>query len=122
MIFVSNISLQVLKDGESGLTDTALKGTDKQSIAQAETLLSYHVASSLQRLGYPLESCYVRKIAQWHEASDGRAIQSTEGTAEGSQLMRQKYNTEMLSYLMEDYIPWQSSQEHYDFRIIDINR
>jgi hypothetical protein len=50
----------VLRDPKSGLTHAALVGERKQSLADAERLLSYHVVDSLQRLGYETEAEYVK--------------------------------------------------------------
>lgn len=46
----------VLKDPNSGLTHAPLIGKRKQSVKDAERLLSYHVVASLQRLAHP-RSC-----------------------------------------------------------------
>ena len=101
----------VLADPLSGLTHAALVGKRKQSVKDAERLLSYHVVNSLQRLGYNLEASYVRTIAQWHEASDGRGL---------SQLQRSRYNYQMLNFILDEWMPWH--RENYDFSTIDINR
>lgn len=58
---------------------------------------------------YEAEGEYVRRIAEWHEASDGRGI---------SQLQRCKQNYLMLNYLIAEWMPWYSG----DFSYVDINR
>lgn len=100
-----------LQDSESGLTYAALTGKRKQSLKDAERLLSCHVADSLQRKGHVQEARHVQLIANWHEASDGRGL---------SQLKRSKYNYDMLNYVLDDWMPWHC--ENYDFSTIDINR
>ena len=50
----------VLCDPKSGLTHAALVGERKQSLVDAERLLSYHVVESLQRQGYKTEAEYVK--------------------------------------------------------------
>lgn len=72
-----------LQDPESGLTYAALIGKRKQSLKDAERLLSRHVADSLMRKGHTEEANHIRIIANWHEASDGRGL---------SQLQRSRYN------------------------------
>ena len=94
-----------------GLTHAALVGLRKQSVPDAEKLLSYSVAKYLDDHGYAEEARYVRIIAQWHEASDGRGL---------SQLQRCRYNYEMLNYILDEWMPWHTTT--YDFRTIDINR
>ncbi|CAB4002235.1 uncharacterized protein LOC110054371 [Paramuricea clavata] len=58
---------------KSGLTHAAVVGERKQSLTDAQQLLSYHVVDSLQRLGYETEAEYV-KVVNWHNATDGRGI------------------------------------------------
>ena len=101
----------VLRDPKSGLTHAALIGERKQSLLDAERLLSYHVVESLQRQGYKTEAEYVKVVVNWHNATDGRGL---------SQLERCKYNYEMLNYIVEEWMPWY--KDSYDFSLIDINR
>ncbi len=102
---------EVLQDPCSGLTERALKGYDKQSVPDAERLLSYAVSRSLHGLGYPDEANFINIIAQWHESSDGAGL---------SQLERSKYNYQMLSLILDQWMPWH--RQCYDFNFIDINR
>ncbi len=101
----------VLLDPKSGLTHAALIGKRKQSLVDAERLLSYHVVESLKRHGHQREAKHVEVAANWHEATDGRGI---------SQLKRCKYNHLMLQYILDEWMPWHNSC--YDFSTIDINR
>ena len=100
-----------LQDPESGLTYAALIGKRKQSLRDAERLLSNHVANSLRTKGHIQEARHVQLIANWHEASDGCGL---------SQLKRAQYNYEMLNYVLDDWMPWH--HENYNFSTIDINR
>ena len=54
----------VLKDPSSGLTHTALAGKRKQSLKDAERLLSYHVVHSLERHGHVREAEYVKVLVK----------------------------------------------------------
>jgi hypothetical protein len=101
----------VLLDQNSGLTHAALIGIRKQSLVDAERLLSYHVVESLRKNGHQREAKHVEIIANWHEASDGRGLK---------QLTRCKYNYQMLEYILDEWMPWH--QTCYDFTTIDINR
>ena len=100
-----------LKDPASGLTHAALTGQRKQSLKDAERLLSYHVADSLERHHHPTEAEYVTIVANWHNATDGRGL---------SQLQRCKYNYAMLNYILDKWMPWH--RDNYDFSTIDIDR
>lgn len=95
----------------TGLTHAALVGARKQSVRDAEKLLSYPVAKFMQNTGHQVEAEYVSRIAGWHEASDGRGL---------SQLQRSKQNYAMLNYLLNEWMPWHA--ENPDFTFVDINR
>lgn len=101
----------VLADPLSGLTHAALVGERRQSVKDAERLLSYNVVRSLERHGKNEEAAFIRIIAQWHEASDGRGL---------SQLERCRYNYHMFNFILEEWMPWY--RDCYDFSTIDINR
>lgn len=107
----SEAFVEAMRSPNTGLTYTALAGKRKQSVVDAEKLLSYNVAEFFRQKGYCKEYEYVKVIAQWHEASDGRGI---------SQLQRCRYNHEMLGYILDEWMPWH--RENYDFSTIDINR
>lgn len=101
----------VLADPLSGLTHAALVGKRRQSVKDAERLLSYHVVRSLERHGDIEEANYIRTVAQWHESSDGRGL---------NQLQRCRFNYQMLNFILEEWMPWHG--DCYDFSTIDINR
>ena len=82
----------VLKDPDSGLTHTALTGKQKQSLKDAERLLSYLMVHSLERHGHAREAEYVEVLVKGHEATDGCAL---------PQLTRSKYNYQMLALILD---------------------
>ena len=63
----------------TGLTYTALTGKRKQSVPDAETLLSAAVADWCKSNNYPEEGRVIEVIANWHKASDGRGFQKIQG-------------------------------------------
>ena len=63
-----------MQDPKTGLTFAALTGERKQSVVDAERMLSYLVASFLSEHGYEKEGEFVRTVAGWHEAADGRGL------------------------------------------------
>ena len=93
------------------MTHGALVGDRKQSVKDAERLLSFKVAIFLQANGWDIEAKYVNTIAEWHEASDGRGLDQRE---------RCKRNYKMLNYILDDWFPYY--RDGYDFSYIDINR
>ena len=101
----------VLADPQSGLTHAALVGKRRQSVKDAERLMSYSVVKSIERHGKVEEAKFIRVVAQWHESSDGRGL---------SQLQRCRYNYQMLNFILEEWMPW--FKECYDFSTLDINR
>ena len=80
-------------------------GLCKQSVPDAESLLSYRVAQFLESNEYQKEAEYVTTIARWHEAADGRGL---------SQLERCRANHLMLRYILDEWMPWH--RDTYDFR------
>ncbi len=102
---------EAMLDKNTGLTHGALIGQRKQSVGDAERLLSFHVAKFFKAKGYEKEAEYVQVIADWHEASDGRGM---------SQLERCRSNYKMLNYILDKWMPWHRTV--YDFGTLDINR
>ena len=102
---------EAMLDKNTGLTYTALIGQRKQSVVDAERLLSHHVAKFFRDKNHHPEADYVETIANWHEASDGCGM---------SQLERCRANYKMLNYLLDEWMPWHKSC--YNFSFIDINR
>ena len=95
----------------SGLTQVALQGIRKQSVEDAEKLLSKRVASFMMSKGFAKEAEYVSIVADWHRANDERGV---------NQISRCKANYSMLNYILDEWMPWH--KETYDFSTIDINR
>ena len=56
-----------LDDPATGLNHAALIGERKQSVKDAEKLLSYALGESMRKHGYIFEAIYVKTIAQPHE-------------------------------------------------------
>ena len=88
-----------------------MTGKRKQSISDAEKLLSIAVANWCKENGFPKEGRVVEIIANWHKASDGRGLDEE---------TRRKYNLGMLDFLLEDWMPWY--QEKNDYATLDPNR
>lgn len=95
----------------SDLTQVSLQGLRKQSVEDAERLLSTSVARFFRSRGYVAEAEYVQIIADWHRANDERGL---------SQLERSRANYGLLNYLLDEWMPWH--RDNYDFASIDINR
>lgn len=100
-----------LMDPQSGLTHAALTGKRKQSLVDAERLMSSLVVQSLRRHGYDREANFVEVLANWHEATDGRGL---------SQLERCRFNYRLLNLILDEWMPWHTAS--YDFSTIDVNR
>ena len=67
-----------VRDAPTGLTLAALRGERKQSVQDAERILSFLVAKFLREHGYEMEAKYVEIVAGWPEAADGRGISQLE--------------------------------------------
>jgi hypothetical protein len=84
------------------LTYTALTGKRKQSVGDAEELLSPAVGKWLRTNNFLSEARFVEVVSNWHKASDGCGLSEAE---------REKYNLEMMEYLLEDWMPWFKNEE-----------
>lgn len=102
---------EALCDPSTGLTYEELTGKQKQSVPHCEQVFSKGVLDFLKSMGYEPEARFVEVVRNWHKASDGRGI---------SEEMRSRYNTEMLNFLLEDWIPWWSYER--DFATLDVMR
>lgn len=101
------------EDKDTGLTYSALVGSDKQSIRDAEKLLSPAVLLFMQTKGYEEEAKLVKACLNWHRASDERGL---------TQEQRSLYNHDMLQYIHDEFLPWQKATEAYDYSTLEVNR
>ena len=83
-----------MRSKQADLTQPALVGKRKQSVRDAEKLLSHAVAGFFEKKKYSAEAEYVKVIADWHEATDGRGL---------SQEERSAANTRMQEYILKDW-------------------
>ena len=56
---------EAMASGQTGLTNAALNGVDKQNVPDAERLLSFAVATFFRLHGHEREAVYVQTIAEW---------------------------------------------------------
>ena len=112
---IPNVDVQAfvkaMHDPKSGLTYTALTGKRKQSVGDAEKLLSPAVGRWLRTNGFLSEARFVEVVSNWHKASDGRGLSEEE---------RKKKNQAMLDYLLEDWMP--CFKDERDYSTLDVNR
>lgn len=102
---------EAMQNPMTGLTHAALIGSRKQSVPDAEKLLSFHVAKFFRDNNYDAEAKYVETVAKRHEASDGHGL---------SQLQRCRQNYGMLNYISDEWIPWH--RDVYDLSLLGINK
>ena len=103
--------VEALSDPSSNLTYYALSGARKQSVQDAERLLSPEIAEFMEKKGYMKEAAYIRAIANWRRSCDQRGL---------SELQRCRFNYQMLNYILDDFMPWHT--QIYDFSLLEINR
>ena len=103
--------VEALSDPSSNLTYFALSGARKQSVQDAERLLSPEMAEFMEKKGYAREAAYVRAIANWRRSCDQRGL---------SDLERCRFNYQLLHYILDDLMPWHT--QIYDFSLLEINR
>jgi hypothetical protein len=109
--FNTRFLVEAMHDPHTGLTYTALTGKRKQSVGDAEKLLSSAVSIWLTNHHHIYEGRFIRIIANWHKSSDGRGI---------TEDMRRQYNQEMLDFILEDWMPWYWYDR--DYSTLDPNR
>ena len=96
--------VEALSDPSSNLTYFALSGARKQSVQDAECLLSPEMAEFMEKKGYAREAAYVRAIANCRRSCDQRGL---------SDLERCRFN------YLDDLMPWHT--QIYDFSLLEIN-
>ncbi len=65
----------------------------------------------MKRKGYSFKAKYIETILNWRRSSDERSL---------TQLLRCRYNYDMLNYLLDELMPWY--KENYDFSTLEVNR
>ena len=112
---IPNINMKAFVDAlnspDTGLTYTALTGKRKQSVSDAEKLLSGAVATWMKNNNHVREGEFVEIVANWHKATDGRGLSGD---------LRKQYNETMLNFILEDWMPWHKNNR--DFSTLDVNR
>ena len=101
---------EAMKAKVPGLSVAVLQGTRKQSVEDAEKLLSHAVADFFEKKRYTEEARFTRILARWHEATDGRGM---------SQEERHKANMDMLDLIKDAWMPWHRTTP--DWSKVDIN-
>ena len=64
----------VLMDSLSGSTHVVVFDKRKQSLVNAEWLISLHIASLFFCSGHHQEACHIEVLTKWHEVSDGNQL------------------------------------------------
>lgn len=100
-----------LHDNEACLTYTALVGSRKQSVQDAERLFSPTLLQFMEKKNYSYEASYIRAVLGWRKACDQRGL---------SELERCRYNYNMLNFLLDELMPWHT--QLYDFSLLEVNR
>ena len=102
---------EAMQNPMTGLTHAALVGSRKQSVPDAEKLLSFHVAKFSGTTTTTQKLNMLRLLQSGMKASDGRGL---------SQLQRCRQNYRMLNYILDAWIPWH--RDNYDLSLLDINK
>lgn len=74
-------------------------------------MFSQPLASFMERHGYSEEARYIQVVNGWRKAVDERGL---------SNLQRCRLNYKFLNYILDELMPWHSS--NYDFSTLEINR
>lgn len=102
---------EALHDEDTKLTYSALVRSWKQSVEDAERLLSSYVANFMEKKGYQEEAKYIRAVDEWRRACDERGLSEQE---------RSHLNHALLEYILDDLMPWHGTK--YDFSYMEVNK
>ena len=102
-----------LHDTSSGLTYSALSGVRKQSVQDVERLFSESLIKWMDNKDYLVEAKYLRVIRNWRRASDERGLTDEQ---------RSQFNKELLSFILDDLMPWHKDENMCDFSLLEVNK
>lgn len=98
-------------DKDAQLSYHALIGSRKQSVSDVEQIFSSKVLKFMEDKGYTVEADYVRVVRNWRRACDERGLSDDE---------RSKFNSDMLSYILDELMPWHTKVR--DFSLLEVNQ
>lgn len=105
--------MEAVYSEDTQLSYHALIGTRKQSVSDAEQIFSSRVLDFFESKGYTEEAKYVRAIRNWRRASDERGLTDNQ---------RSKFNDQLLSYILDELMPWHSQPQLRDFSLLEVNQ
>ena len=95
------------------LSYRALVGTRKHSVSDVEHVFSSRVLEFFESKGFSEEAKYVRVIRNWRRATDERGLTDEQ---------RSEFNQDLLSYILDELMPWHSKSQLRDFSLLEGNR
>lgn len=78
-----------------------------------ERLFGAGVISFMEKKDYDLEANYVRVVHNWRRAIDERGLTTEQ---------RHQYRKELLNFILDDLMPWHSTEGLNDFSLLEVNR
>ena len=71
------------------------------------------MANFMKEKGYIAEEKYVRVVRNWRRSVDERGLSATQ---------RQQYRKDMLSFILDDLMPWHAVSGLDDYSLLEVNR
>ena len=105
--------MEAVYDKDVQLSYNALIGSRKQSVSDVEQIFSSRVLKFMEDKGYKVETEYVKVIRNWRRASDERGLDDAE---------RSTFNNDMLSYMLDELMPWHVEPQLRDFSLLEVNQ
>ena len=105
--------MEAVYDKDVQLSYHALIGSRKQSVSDVEQIFSSRVLKFMEDKGYKVETEYVKVIRNWRRASDERGLDDAE---------RSTFNNDMLSYMLDELMPWHVEPQLRDFSLLEVNQ
>ncbi len=92
-----------------------MTGIRKQSVEDVERLFGSGMVNFMKKNGYDVdvEAKYIEVFHNWRRAVDERGLSAQQ---------RCQYRDELLSYILDDWMPWHSVQDLHDFSLLEVNR
>ncbi len=105
--------MEAVYDEETNLSYHALVGSRKQSVSDIEQVFSERVLKFFESKGYTTEAKYVQVIRNWRQACDERGLTDAD---------RSQYNQDMMSYILDELMPWHAQPGLHDFSLLEVNQ
>lgn len=90
-----------------------LVGVRKQSVEDVECLFSKTLVAWMDKKGYDIKARHLSVVRNWRRACDERGLPST---------LHSQFNENLLTYIMDELMPWHADEGLNDYSLLEVNR